>query len=66
MLLRKWTPCIIPESFIFYYVPIWIKVGRIPMELWTESGLVVIASVVGKPLSLDLATMERRRLSYAR
>ncbi|TYK28312.1 uncharacterized protein E5676_scaffold600G001370 [Cucumis melo var. makuwa] len=66
MLLRKWTPSIVPESFVFTSVPVWIKLGRIPMELWTEAGLTVVASDVGKPLTLDLATKERCRLSYAR
>ncbi|TYK23423.1 DUF4283 domain-containing protein [Cucumis melo var. makuwa] len=66
MLLRKWTPGIVPESFGFTSVPVWIKLGRIPMELWTEAGLAVVASAVGKPITLDLAIKERRRLSYAR
>ena len=35
------------------------------MELWIEAGLAVVASVVGKPITLDLATKERHRLSYA-
>ena len=53
------------NPLFFYYVPIWIKLGRIPMELWTDVRLTVVASVIGKPLSLDLATKERRRLSHA-
>ena len=65
MLLCKWTPGIFPKSFVFYYVPILIKLGRIPMELWTDVSLTVVASAIGKPLSLDLATKERRRLSHA-
>ena len=66
MLLRKWTPGIVPESFVFDSVPVWIKLGRIPLELWTDAGLAVVASAIGKPLLVDLATKERRRLSYAR
>ncbi|KAA0059841.1 reverse transcriptase [Cucumis melo var. makuwa] len=66
MLLRKWTPGIVPESFVFNSVSVWIRLGKIPMELWTEAGLAVVASAVGKPISLDLTTKERRRLSYAR
>lgn len=38
--------------------------GTIPMELWTEVGLVVVANAIGKSLTLDLATKERCRLSY--
>ena len=65
MLLQKWIPGIVPETFIFDSVPVWIKLGRIPLELWTDAGLAVVASAIGKPLSFDLATKERR-LSYAR
>ena len=66
MLLRKWTPGIVLESFVFDSVHVLIKLGRIPLELWTDAGLAVVASAIGKPLSVDLATKERRRLSYAR
>ena len=65
MLLRKWTPGIVPETFVFYYVPVWIKLGRIPMELWIDASLAVVVSAIRKPLSLNLATKERRKLSYA-
>ena len=65
MLLRKWIPGIVHETFTFDSVPVWIKLGRIPLELWTNVGLVVVAIAIRKPLSFDLATKERR-LSYAR
>ncbi|KAA0037609.1 kinesin-13A-like [Cucumis melo var. makuwa] len=65
MLLRKWTPGIVPESFVFNSIPVWIKLGRIPMKLWREAELAVVASLVGKPITLDLATKEQCRLSYA-
>ncbi|TYK26644.1 hypothetical protein E5676_scaffold313G002900 [Cucumis melo var. makuwa] len=66
MLLRKWTSDIVPESFVFNSILVWIRLDRVPMELWTKSGLVFVASVVGKPITLDLAIKETRRLSYAR
>ena len=65
MLLQKWKPGIVPETFVFDFVPVWIKLGRIPLELWTDASLTAVASAIGKPLSFDLATKERRRLSYA-
>uniref|UniRef100_A0A9I9ECC9 Uncharacterized protein n=1 Tax=Cucumis melo TaxID=3656 RepID=A0A9I9ECC9_CUCME len=52
-------------SFLILQV-VKIRLGRIPMKLWTESGMIVIVNVVGKPITLDLATKESRRLSYAR
>ena len=65
MLLRKWIPGIVPETFVFDTIPVWINLGRIPLELWMDVGLAVVASAIRKPLSLDMATKERRRLSYA-
>ena len=59
MLLRKWIPGIVPETFVFDSVPVWIKLGRIPLELWTDARLVVVASAIRKPLSFDLATNAR-------
>ena len=49
MLLRKWISGIVSKTFVFYYVPVWIKLGRVPMELWMKAGLVVAASAIGKP-----------------
>ena len=66
MLLRKWIPGIVPKTFVFDTVPVWIKLGRIALELWTDAGLAVVGSAIGKSLSFDLATKERRRLSLAR
>ena len=66
MLLRKWIPGIVPETFNFDSIPVWIKLGRIPLELWTDASFAIVASAIGKPLSFDLATKERRRLSHAR
>ena len=65
MLLRKWIPGIVHETFTFDSVPVWIKLGRIPLELWTDAGLVVVASAIEKPLIFYLATKERHCLSYA-
>lgn len=36
------------------------------MEWWTEAGLAAMASAIGKPLTFNLATKERYRLSYER
>lgn len=32
---------IVPESFVFNFDPVWIKLGRIPVELLTKLGLAV-------------------------
>lgn len=65
MLLRKWTLGIVLEYFVFNSVLVWITLGRIPMKLWTEAGLAVVASVMNKLIILDLTIKERCSLSYA-
>ena len=44
MLLQKLTLGIVPESFIFDFVLIWIKLGKIRKELWIELGLAAVVS----------------------
>ncbi|XP_022157428.1 uncharacterized protein LOC111024128 [Momordica charantia] len=66
LFLRPWTPGIVPQSFSFASVPVWVKLSNIPLELWTPRGLSVIDSVLGVPLCLDKATEDRSRLSFAR
>ncbi|XP_038876497.1 uncharacterized protein LOC120068928 [Benincasa hispida] len=39
---------------------------RVPLELWTDRGLAVLASAVDKPISFEVATREQRWLSYVR
>ena len=60
------VPSIIPQSFVFDSVPIWIKLAQIFLEMQMDKGLVVIASAVGNPVALDIAIKEKRRLSFVR
>ncbi|KAL2248033.1 UNVERIFIED_CONTAM: hypothetical protein Sindi_2655600, partial [Sesamum indicum] len=46
-------------------VPVWIKLRHLPMELWTEEGLSIVASGVGKPLYPDAITRACTRLDFA-
>lgn len=43
--------------------PVWIKLWNVPMELFTPEVIACIASAVRKPLYLDKATEERRRVA---
>lgn len=66
LLLRKWESWITMEKFIMHRILVWVKLRRIPMELFTVDGIHHIASAIGRPLYMDKATKERRRISYAR
>lgn len=39
ILLREWAPGIVPKTFVFDYVPMWIKLAKIPLEMWSKRGL---------------------------
>ncbi|XP_044503414.1 uncharacterized protein LOC123223995 [Mangifera indica] len=46
-------------------IAVWVKFYGIPLEFWSLKGFSHIASVLGRPLYVDLATEERSRLEYA-
>ena len=49
---------------MFDRVPIWTKLLEVPLELWTPRGLSVVVSVVGRPIYVDKATKEHKRLFF--
>ncbi|KAL2240794.1 UNVERIFIED_CONTAM: hypothetical protein Sindi_0720600 [Sesamum indicum] len=57
IVLQKWEPRM---------VPVWIKLCHLPVEFWTEEGLSMVASGVGKPLYPDAITRACTRLDFAR
>lgn len=65
LFLRNWKSGPV-EKLSSKKVSIWIKLWQIPLELFTPEGIACIASAVGKPLYLDKATAERRRVYFAR
>ncbi|KAK8646222.1 hypothetical protein V6N13_120015 [Hibiscus sabdariffa] len=46
--------------------PVWIKLWRIPLELYSQQGLSYVASAVGKPLYSDRATVLKQQLEFAK
>ncbi|KAL0368391.1 UNVERIFIED_CONTAM: hypothetical protein Scaly_1058000 [Sesamum calycinum] len=46
-------------------IPVWIKLQHLPMEFWTDEGLSVVASGIGKPLYLDAITKACTKLDFA-
>ncbi|CAH9107464.1 unnamed protein product [Cuscuta europaea] len=61
----------LPEGFSFededfLKVPIWIKLPRLPMDLWNEEPISKIASRIGVPIYSDGVTNEKSRPGFAR
>ncbi|PWA70936.1 hypothetical protein CTI12_AA260310 [Artemisia annua] len=52
-------------------LPVWIKLGNLPLEAWTTTGISALASRVGTPMIMDTVTasmckMGVGRIGYAR
>uniref|UniRef100_A0A6N2MGJ7 DUF4283 domain-containing protein n=1 Tax=Salix viminalis TaxID=40686 RepID=A0A6N2MGJ7_SALVM len=47
-------------------LPVWIRLHGLPFPLWSQEGLSLAASMVGRPLSCDAKTYNCQRLEFAR
>ncbi|KAL0354300.1 UNVERIFIED_CONTAM: hypothetical protein Sangu_1011300 [Sesamum angustifolium] len=66
IVLQRWEPGMALRKHKHTEVPIWIKLCHLPVEFWTEEGLSVVASGIGKPLYPDTITKACTRLNFAR
>ncbi|GAV74938.1 DUF4283 domain-containing protein, partial [Cephalotus follicularis] len=64
--LRRWTKGMSLKLEDCKLIPVWVKLSKVHVEHWTKIGLSYIASVLGRPLHMDLSTMNRHALSFAR
>ncbi|GJV60944.1 reverse transcriptase domain-containing protein [Tanacetum coccineum] len=56
IILTKWTPSLSLTKDGVTNVPIWVKLHRVPVIEYSEDGLSLIATQVGKPIMLDAFT----------
>ncbi|GJQ94485.1 hypothetical protein Tco_0005624 [Tanacetum coccineum] len=56
LLLNKWTPNLALSKDEVKKVPIWVKIHKIPVVAYSEDGLSLIASQIGKPIMPDAFT----------
>ncbi|KAL0444859.1 UNVERIFIED_CONTAM: hypothetical protein Slati_2208600 [Sesamum latifolium] len=66
IVLQRWQPGMALRKLKHTEVPVWIKLKHLPIEYWTEEGLSVVASGIGKPLYPDAITKACTRLDFAR
>ncbi|KAL0434073.1 UNVERIFIED_CONTAM: hypothetical protein Slati_2741600 [Sesamum latifolium] len=66
IVLQHWQPGMALRKLKHTEVPVWIKLKHLPVEYWTEEGLSVVASGIGKPLYPDAITKACTRLDFAR
>ena len=66
LIIRKWEPGLGSLEFNMEKLPIWIQMGNIPLELFTQRGISYLASTLGNPLYTDRITANQQRLAYAK
>ncbi|VFQ79640.1 unnamed protein product [Cuscuta campestris] len=50
----------------FTTLPVWIQLHNVPLQLWSEEGIGMLASKVGKPLRTDLVTKQLGKSGFCR
>ncbi|GJZ23632.1 reverse transcriptase domain, reverse transcriptase zinc-binding domain protein [Tanacetum coccineum] len=71
LILNEWTPNTILKKDEIKCAPVWVKLHHVPIVAYSEIGLSLITSQIGKPLMLDSYTSNMclhswGRSSYAR
>ncbi|GKE31826.1 hypothetical protein Tco_1451148 [Tanacetum coccineum] len=56
LILQKWKPNISLTKDKVTKVPVWVKMHRVPTVSYSEDGLSLIGSQIGKPIMLDAFT----------
>ena len=69
--ITKWTPNLSLSKDKVPKVPVWVKLHKMPIVAYSEDGLSLIASQIGKPIMLDTFTSDMcvetwGRIGYAR
>ncbi|XP_026456778.1 uncharacterized protein LOC113357549 [Papaver somniferum] len=47
-------------------IHVWMNFRNVPLFMWSNKGLSMISSYLGKPLMMDTQTLNKTRMSYAR
>ncbi|EOA18311.1 hypothetical protein CARUB_v10006824mg [Capsella rubella] len=66
LLVQDWSPDFNPLRDDIVTTPVWIRVSNIPVIYYHEDILLGIASGLGKPVKVDLTTLQIERARFAR
>ncbi|KAL0289094.1 UNVERIFIED_CONTAM: hypothetical protein Sangu_2629200 [Sesamum angustifolium] len=66
IVLQRWELGMALKKHKHTQVPVWIKLRHLPVEFWTNEGLSMVASGIGRPLYPDAITKSCTRLDFAR
>ena len=66
LIVRRWEPGMRLLEYNMAKLPLWIHLGNILLELFTQIGISYIASTLGNPLYMDRITVNQQRLAFAK
>ncbi|KAF5204612.1 zinc ion binding / nucleic acid binding protein [Thalictrum thalictroides] len=64
--IRPWTREVEQSREMIKSVPVWVKLAKVPKDLWNPKGFGWLGSAIGKPLFMDKTTEKGNMLSFAR
>nr|GEX33870.1 zinc knuckle CX2CX4HX4C [Tanacetum cinerariifolium] len=64
LILNKWTPDTILKKDEIKRVPVWVKMHHVPIVAYSDIGLSLITTQIGKPIMLDSYTSLDASLFY--
>ncbi|KAJ6397271.1 hypothetical protein OIU84_020273 [Salix udensis] len=66
IILQRWHPGFQFDKNKIKTIPVWARLQGLPFPLWNKQGLSLAASMVGRPVACDDATIQCSRLEFAR
>jgi len=66
LVLRRWEPFFDPYSATIQRIDQWVKITRLPLELWEEDTLRLLLQDVGHFIKVDDITLNRSKGKFAR
>ncbi|KAL0420742.1 UNVERIFIED_CONTAM: hypothetical protein Slati_3097100 [Sesamum latifolium] len=66
IILQQWELGMALQKHKHTQVPVWIRLKHLPVEFWTNEGLSIVASGIGRPLYQDAIMKACTRLDFAR
>lgn len=66
LMVRAWSPEFDPLQDEIVTTPVWIRLSNLPVNFYHKAILLGIASGLGKPLKVDLTTLNFERARFAR
>lgn len=64
--VQRWAQNLMMNMKSIKAMSIWVKIFSIPLEFWSDKGLSLLASSLGKPFYLDSVAEDGIRLEYAK